>query len=296
MIGAMVRMQELHDATPEEIQTRLLEHFLSPNYRAPVLPKVAIELSELTRRPNASFDDVVLVLQKDPLVVANVMRVAQSPLYAGRVRLHSLRDAVQRLGTSALRDIVWQVAAGIRLFRATAFSAMLERVQAHSLFVAYATRMVASRAGIGAEHAFLCGLLHDVGISAALIALAETEADVPIMSVLDAIDGMHQQAGRLITQHWGLSPDIAAVVDSHHGFDPNRNDIPLLTAVLCVVEHMAASVNREIMDASANTHPHFDRHSPGRYPLALKRLKLEGKEAELHTRAEEIIERLQALT
>ena len=100
------------------------------------------------------------------------------------------------------------------------------------------------------------------------------------MSVLDAIDGMHQQAGRLIAQHWGLSPDIAAVVDHHHGFDPNRSDIPLLTAVLCVAEHMAADLNREIMDTATNTHPHFDRHAPGRYPLALKRLKLEGKEAE----------------
>src|SRR5215468_5619068 len=105
----MVWTQELHDATPEEIQKRLLEHFLSPNYKPPVLPKVAIELTELTRKPNASYEDVVLVLQRDPLVVANVMRVAQSPLYAGRVRLHSLRDAVQRLGTTALRDIVWQV-------------------------------------------------------------------------------------------------------------------------------------------------------------------------------------------
>ena len=287
--------QELHDASPEELQARLLQLFLSPNYRPPVLPKVAIELTDLTRRPNASYDDVVLVLQKDPFIVANVMRVAQSPLYAGRVRLQSLKDAVQRVGTSGLRDIVWQVAAGMRLFRAPGFTEILERVQQHSLFMAYATRMVASRAGIAAEHAFLCGLLHDVGISGTLIALAETENDVPIMSVLDGIDGMHQQAGRVIVQHWGLSPDIGAAIEHHHGFDPNRTDVPLLTAVVCVAEQLAAKLNREIMDAQTNTHPHFDRHAPGRYLLALKRLRLEGKEAELYTRGEEIVERLQAL-
>jgi HD-like signal output (HDOD) protein len=287
---------ELEHASSEELKARLLEIFLSPNYRPPVLPKVAIELTELTRKPSASYDDVVGVLQKDPLVVAGVMRLAQSPLYAGRSPLQSLKEAVQRLGINTLRDIVWQVVAQMRLFRVPAFTSILERLQAHSMFMAYASRIVATRAGIASEHAFLCGLLHDVGISGALHAIAETAKDVPLMSLLESIDGMHEQAGGLMARHWRLSPDIATVIEQHHRFDPNRTGVPVLTAVLCVAEHMAAELNFGIMEASAVSHRLFDGHGPGRYAVALKRLKLDGKQAELYSRGEEVAEQLQNMT
>jgi putative nucleotidyltransferase with HDIG domain len=287
----------LEASTPEELQSRLLEIFRSPRYRPPVLPRVAVELTELTRKPSASYDDVVNVLQKDPLIVAGVMSIAQSPLYAGRSPLQSLKDAVQRLGINSLRDIVWQVVAGMRLFHVKGFRDIMERLQAHSMFMAYAARIVATHAGVPAEHAFLCGLLHDVGISGALIALAETEKDdVPIVSLLDAIDGMHEQAGGLMAKQWKLSPDIIAVIEQHHHFDPNRTGVPTLTAVLCVAEQLADDLNFGIMDAARVALPFFDRHAPGRYLAALQRLKLEDKQDELRSRALETAERLQALT
>jgi putative nucleotidyltransferase with HDIG domain len=287
----------LEASTGEELQSRLLEIFQSPRYTPPVLPRVAMELTELTRKPSASYDDVVLVLQKDPLIVAGVMSIAQSPLYAGRSPLQSLKEAVQRLGINSLRDIVWQVVAGMRLFRVKGFTEIMERLQAHSMFMAYAARIVATHAGIAAEHAFLCGLLHDVGISGTLIALAETEKDdVPIISLLDAIDGMHEQAGALMAKQWRLSPEIMAVIEHHHHFDPNRSGVPLLTAVLCVAEQLADDLNFGIMESERVALPFFDRHAPGRYLAALARLKLEDKQAELRSRAEEVAERLQALT
>src|SRR5262245_60872131 len=148
---------------PEILQGLLLELFQSPTYKPPVLPAVALELTQLSRNPGASYDEVVAVLQKDPLIVAGVLKVAQSPLYGGRLPLQSLKDAVQRLGINTLRDIVWQVVAGMRLFHVKSYTALMERLQAHSMFMAHAARLVAMRAGIAAEHAFLCGLLHEIG-------------------------------------------------------------------------------------------------------------------------------------
>lgn len=294
--ASILNADGLVDATPEELQAELLKIFLSPNYRPPVLPKVAIELTELTRNPSATYDDVVSVLQKDPLVVAGVMRVAQSPLYAGRSPLQSLKEAVQRLGLNSLRDIVWQVVAGMRLFRAKGVTAILERLQAHSLFMAYAARSVATSANVPAEHAFLCGLLHDVGIAGTLIALSETNENLPVMSLLEAIDGMHEQAGGLMAKNWRLSPEIVSVIEQHHRFDPNRSEVPLLTAVLCVAEHMAHELDYGILDATAAaTHKLFDRNVPGRYLHALKRLNLEGKESELRLRGEDVAKRLEGM-
>lgn len=291
-----VEVSGLEASTEAELQARLLNTFRSPRYRPPVLPRVAMELTELTRKPSASYDDVVQVLQKDPLIVAGVMSLAQSPLYAGRSHLHSLKDAVQRLGINSLRDIVWQVVAGMRLFSVKGFTEIMQRLQAHSMFMAYAARLVATQAGVAAEHAFLCGLLHDVGISGSLISLAETEGEqVPIMSLLDAIDGMHEQAAGLMAKQWGLAPEISVVIEQHHHFDPKNMGMHVLTAVLCVAEQLADELNFGVMDNARVALLHFDRHAPGRYPAALERLKLEKRETELRERAKDIAERLRSM-
>jgi putative nucleotidyltransferase with HDIG domain len=277
-------------ANPAELQQTLLTIFRAPSYRPPVLPNVAIELTELTRKTSVSYDEVVLVLQKDPMIVAGVLKVAQSPLYGGRP-VQSLKEAIARLGINTLRDIVWQVVAGLRLFRAKGYTAMMERLQAHSMFTAYMARVIASRAGIAAEHAFLCGLLHDVGISGTLVALAESEKKLPELgALLAAVDGMHDQAGGMMAKLWGLSPEIAKVIEQHHQLDRDASAAPVLVAVLYVAEHYADTCGFAVCEPASETV--FDRHLPGRFEQALGRLRLANKQDVLGSEAEGLAERL----
>jgi putative nucleotidyltransferase with HDIG domain len=276
-------------ANPEELQQTLLTIFRSPTYRPPVLPNVAIELTELTRKTTASYDEVASALQKDPLIVAGVLKVAQSPLYGGRLPVQSLKEAIQRLGINTLRDIVWQVVAGMRLFRVKGYTAFMERLQAHSVFTANLARLVASRAGVAAEHAFLCGLLHDVGISGTLIALSESATKAPAIDLLlGAIDGIHEQAGGQMAKLWGLSPEIVAVIERHHDAgDPSK--LSALIAILGVTERLASEHGFGI--AALGGVQLLDRQPEGRYEQSLARLRLTGKEAELRKTAGELAER-----
>src|ERR1700742_34601 len=178
----------------QELQDKLLAIFRAPNYKPPTLPNIALELTDLTRRSNVSYDDVIRVVEKDPLILASVLKLAQSPLYGGRLPVQSLKDALNRLGINTLRHMIWQVVVGMRLFRVRGYTATMERLQVHSTFVAYAARIVAARAGIAAEHAFLCGLLHDVGWSGTLVALSEDARNPPDPALLfSAIDKMHAE-------------------------------------------------------------------------------------------------------
>lgn len=282
-------------ATSEDLQKLLLELFESPEYRPPVLPDVALELSELTKKPNASYDEVVAVLQNDPLIVANVLKIAQSSLYGGR--LQSLHSAVQRLGINTLRDIVWQVAAGPRLFNARAYMPIMERVRAHSVFTAYAARMIAGRAGLAAHHAFLCGLLHDMGIAGTLIALAEAGSQAPpLTTLLVTVDAVHERAGALISKAWNLAPEIVSAVEHHHRYHPEIAEIPVLSAVICVADHLAEQQNLGVSapSMSGSRNVRFDMQSQTHLELALKRLRLLGKEADLALRAQELAEQLKS--
>ena len=276
-------------AKPAELQQTLLKIFRSPTYRPPVLPNVAIELTELTRKSTASYDDVVSALQKDPLIVAGVLKVAQSPVYGGRLPVQSLKEAIQRLGINTLRDIVWQVVAGMRLFRVKGYTAFMERLQAHCVFTGNMARLVATRAGVAAEHAFLCGLLHDVGISGTLIALSEESRAPAIDLLLAAIDGMHEQAGGMMAKLWGLAPEIAGVIERHH-FAGDPSQMPALIAILSVAEQLADERGFGIV--APDGAQLLDRRAEGSFERSLARLKLSNKVLELRERATELAERL----
>jgi putative nucleotidyltransferase with HDIG domain len=279
-----------------ELRDKLLSIFRSPTYRPPVLPSVAVELTDLTRKANASYDEVCMVLQKDPLIVASVLKLAQSPMYGARLPVQSLKEALQRLGVNQLRDMVWQVVTGMRLFRVKSYATIMEGLQVHSLFIAYMARHVAARAGIAAEHAFLCGLLHDVGVSGTLIALAESDKVAPkLRGLWDAIDGMHETAGGLMAKLWGLSPEIQKVVEFHHQLDLSDKPLSPLIPVLCVAEQLSEKCRCGLVDllqgADGPSEP-LDRHLPGRYEHALATLRLDAKQDELHKFGLELAERL----
>ena len=280
-------------ASSEELAELLLEVFQAPDYRPPVLPSVALEIAALTKKPNASYEEVVAVLQNDPLIVASVVKLAQSSLYGGR--LQSLHNAVQRLGMNTLRDIVWQVAAGQRLFNVQRYAPLMERLRAHSIFTAYAARIIASRAGLAAEHAFLCGLLHDMGTAGTLIALAEVGAQAPpLTNLLMAIDTVHAQAGATIARIWQLAPEIVSAIEHHHRFQPDVADIPVLCAVICVAEHLAEQHGFGVsaLSATGSRIVKLDSQNLTELELARKRLRLQGKQDDLERRMRELAEQL----
>jgi HD-like signal output (HDOD) protein len=281
----------------KHLQDRLLSIFRAPNYKPPVLPNIALELTDLTRRSNVSYEDVIKVVEKDPLIVASVLKVAQSPLYGGRLPVQSLKDALNRLGINTLRDMVWQVAVGMRLFRVRSYTASMERMQSHATFTAYAARIVAARAGIAAEHAFLCGLLHDVGWSGTLIAVAENEKNPPdIATLFSAIDKMHAEAASTMAKLWNLSPEIVAVIGHHHDLSVEKKAVSVLVPVLCVAEHLADEFGFGIEPISAAppeaAEPRVDANLPGCYEHAVSVLRLESKLDAVRTLVEEAAERL----
>ena len=222
------------------LQQKLLSIFRAPSYKPPVLPNIAIELSELARRKNVAFDEVARLIEKDPLIAASVLKLAQSPLYGGRLAVQSLRNALNRVGIGKLRDMVWQVAMNMRMFRVDGYMPILERLQSHSTLTAYAARIVAQQTDFPAEQAFLSGLLHDMGWSGTLIALSEGTKTRPMSApLMAAINSMHAEAGAAMAKLWGLSDEMVEAIKSHHTLSLDQRPASLLIPILCVAEHLA---------------------------------------------------------
>jgi putative nucleotidyltransferase with HDIG domain len=290
-----IRVSRYELAEPEELKIKLLSIFQNADYKPPVLPDVALELTELTRHPDVSYAQVTQVLERDPLVLAQVLKVAQSPVFATKTPVQSVAEALNRLGIAALRDVVWQVVADMRLFRARAYQPVMKRLRAHSLFTAHMVRQLAREARIASDHAFLCGLLHDVGLTGTLIALSEgTEHPPPIGTLWPALDKVHTEAGHMMAQLWKLSPDVCEVIKAHHQLPNQGHFTDAVVALISLAEALGNEIGWGVVsrdDPSVGNDPP-DVNPRERLMQSATRLKLDQKMDVLRTHAEKVSTRL----
>lgn len=228
---------------PAEVVSRLRQTFTSPSYRPPMLPTVAVEMLALSRRPTTTVNEMAALLERDPVLAAQVLRRAHSAYYAGLMPVRTLGQAITRLGLSALRDLVFEVALDLRVFRAQGYAASMEKLRLHSISVAHIARAVARYTPFESDHAFLCGLLHDIGIAAILLALGDLPQDKkPDLDPLwPAIDEAHEEASATIARLWKVPEEIALVVGHHHRVLIGGVAHPLV-ALLSVAEALAAEL------------------------------------------------------
>lgn len=71
----------------------------------PPLPKTVIEMQRICNDPESSIHDLVKTVEHDPMIVANLLKAANSPLYSFRREINSVSQAVSLFGMSMTRSI-----------------------------------------------------------------------------------------------------------------------------------------------------------------------------------------------
>lgn len=218
----------------EDLTWRLQRTFASPAYKPPLLPAAAVEIMQLAQRPDVSFEKLAPALEHDPVLTARVVAVAQSAAYSARSPILTLHQAAVRLGVKGIRDLVMEAALHLKVFRAPGQDAAMARLARHSGAVAHVVRAVCRHTRLEAEHAFLCGLLHDVGFAACALVLSEDPElrRTPFAELAQVIDQIHVEASALLTKAWGLPLPIQRLVGTHHDVVVNDKVEPLNAALI----------------------------------------------------------------
>lgn len=262
---------------PAELARHLLARFGDPRYDPPRLPEVATRLLELDRRGDVDTSAVIALLEQDAMLSGRILRVVQSPLYAGRMPIRSLRNAVVRMGLTTVRNTVMEVVMEMRVLRAPEpIAASIRQLAVHLRATAHAARAIARHTAFDAELAFLCGLLHDIGTEAALTTLAEllpTDRKVTSWPLLwGAIDDIHCRASERICRLWDLPDEVAQVIGNHHTTTIAGYVHPL-AAIICVAEHLAGEFGAPASTMTADDGTlRFDQSAPARLEGAIETL------------------------
>jgi len=244
-----------------------LDQILADAGELAALPQVVMRVLDLTSDANATAADLEKVIGLDQALAARILALANSAYYGMPRNVSTLHEAVVFLGFKTLRNLAMTITT-FNLFLGKSDTPALARraLWRHSVDAAQCARVITHRLSgpaqeaVGAEQAYTCGLLHDIGkmaldrsrhalfVSLTEVARAhhvrfwEIEAEVMPFS--------HAQIGATLTERWNLPPQICEAIAFHH--TPRAASLnPRLTAVTALASEMA-----HFLEASHGDDPH----------------------------------------
>lgn len=184
----------------------------------------------------------------DPDLSQALVRLANSTFYRTEVPVTSLEQAVLRVGEGGFRSVLLVRALPEIVGRpAPEFAAAAESIWAHMRRTATLARRLAPGFQCDAEQAYLAGLAHDVGKVILLgaicgIGLRDPAAAHPAQeAVEDLLVTLHEPLGGMAARAWGLGPEVADAIATHH-----RDPLPVVPAPLPEIVFLADRADRAV--------------------------------------------------
>jgi HD-like signal output (HDOD) protein len=205
----------------------------------------AANVLAVTDDPSSDARAVAAAIDADPMLTAQVLRLANSAAFGMSERVASTQVAVSLVGQSAIRSIAVLLASGLRNHKHPAPSGFW----AHSASTAAGCAVLASRFGVVRGDAFSLGLLHDVGTAilhsvdpTTHEALADADEDSTTLCIQEMLEfGMsHADAAARVLSSWNFPTAFVTAVAHHH--DAGRGTTPLDRVLLAgdAVAHVLA--------------------------------------------------------
>lgn len=131
----------------------------------PPLPIILLQLIDTLKDPNADFMAIAAVIEKDPALAIEVLKVANSSLYyRGNGKISSLRNAVSLLGVAGVTSIATTILLEkIRPAKPIYYKMFGRQIWIHSVQCACLCKILASADNHDQFDAYFLGLIHDIG-------------------------------------------------------------------------------------------------------------------------------------
>jgi putative nucleotidyltransferase with HDIG domain len=129
----------------------------------PMLPALAHEAIAVAADPEVTIAKLTRVVSKDPVLATRVVQLANAAYCAPLTPVTTLSDAIVRMGTAAVRNLVIAACLASRGCDARIYGQDGRAQIDHAIGAAYMAHLVSRLGGWNQDEAFLAGLLHDIG-------------------------------------------------------------------------------------------------------------------------------------
>lgn len=211
---------------------RVDAHLRSKDARLPVIDQIGMQVRHLVASGDFDLREVENLINQDQALASSVLRGANSAFYRGMQRVTTVAEAVARIGARHVANLVLLETQRKNFLSSTReLRGFLQPLWLHSVACAAGSEWLARRLHVEeiADHAFLAGLLHDLGKLLLLRVLDELHAEsggeleLTEPLVRELLDEFHADRGAALMEAWDLPELYSRVARQHHdeSFDPD---------------------------------------------------------------------------
>jgi HD-like signal output (HDOD) protein len=252
--------------------------------RLPVFSPLLKRVLEVLADEHSNTAQLAEVIKYDPLLVARLLRLANSVYLGVPNSVSTVNHAVALLGRSRIRSAV--VISGLlgQQHHPLLLPYKLADFWRHSVAVALIAQSLGRHLKrycvVAPDELFCAGLMHDIGrlvlglcdpqrLSAALASASHNDLT---LHAAETPEVNHQQAGALLAQSWGFAPPLVAALGNHH--DPTHSDPSCSHSVWVVhgADFMAHSLGFQTI--ADEVPPQLNPQAVENIGLPLERLKV----------------------
>jgi HD-like signal output (HDOD) protein len=191
------------------------------------LPHVVTQLTKLIADSNTTMKQFEEVIEMDPVLVARLLKIVNSPMYGLMQKVDSIGRAVAYLGMKNLNNIaITDALMGIFTQEDDSDFFSRSKLWLHCAAVSICSKMVAERIfGINGDDAYLCGILHDFGIIVEnqvrseefFIICRDSKSSTRMLELeKEQLGTDHCELGYILTGEWSMNDSIREAIRDHH--------------------------------------------------------------------------------
>jgi putative nucleotidyltransferase with HDIG domain len=281
--------------TPQfDVQTpelALRERLRRPDVAIPTLPDFAHRVIDMVSDEDVSVAQLAGVVSKDQVLASRLLGLANSAYFASMSEISTVQEAIVRMGTAAVRNLVVTVCYYSRMQDRNVYGDRGKPLLEHGIGTASMARLVAEWTGLDEEEAFMYGLLHDIGklviLKAAHDVRRQSGHPIPEEVIDRVITELHATIGAHVLHRWRLPSMLDEPIIFHHDWtlasvEPKKAAVTYLANRLshrygfgCAVDSsdlLTDPVCKEL-GIDGSWLEQTDRHAPGLVDVAKKILR-----------------------
>ncbi len=200
----------------------------------PAPPQAALEIMKACSNSDVTHRELAQIATNDPILSAELLRIANSPFYGIGKEVSSIGHAVTILGLKALRNLVLCISVRDAFGKKPLEGFNSSEFWEDALCRAVACKILAKFKNVDPDDCFTMGLLQDFGL---LILIHLHPEHAPCWSEIRSLDpeqriayesklfgNSHDQVLMMLAKTWKLPEEMALVMGYHHLYDDQALD------------------------------------------------------------------------